>query len=169
METRSHQKGFTLIELVVYVAIMSALVTMVSGLYGMMGKAREKTALIAAVESQGSQAMHVITQTLRNSRVVSEPGGSVATSTLTITTYAASSTPTVFFTSSSVLYMTEGSTTVPITGSGVVVTSIAFSNHTASSTNGSVKIVLSLTSATSSKVTPYSATFYGSGTVRNQL
>ncbi len=164
---KNRADGFTLIEMLVYVVIMGALLAMVMNIYLSLGKAREKATVISEVERGGYTAMQTMTQSVRNAQSVVSPGGSATSSTLSLTVYEASSSPTTFSVVSSMLYMTEGSITAALTNSRVMVSNLVFSNLTASTTDGSIQIQFTLTAPATGHTSGYSTTFFGSAEVRN--
>ncbi len=164
------RRGFTFIELLLYVAIVALLLVMVINLFFGLGHARMKQQTVAEVEQQGYAAVAQMTQAIRNAKTVSSPTASTASSSLTLSTYTATTSPTTFDLASSSLRVTEGtSTSVYLTSPQVVVTNLSFTNLTASTTEGSVRIQFTISHATSSSRydSNYSTTFYATASVRN--
>ena len=162
--------GFTLIELLIYMVIVSMLFGSVVSLFLVFTHARAKQQAIAEVETQGSATLALMTQTIRNANTITTPANSATTTTLSVTTYLASTTPTVFDLAGGVLRITEGSNApIPLTNSQVIISNLAFLNLARSGTYGSVKIQFTTTYATTSKRFDqnYAQTFYGSATVRH--
>ncbi len=165
-----HKKGFTFIELLVYIAIITVLLTMIISLYFALARSRQKQQSTMEVEQQGYAAMSILTQTIRNAQTVSTPSPTASSSSLALVTYTASTSPTVFRLTASSLEITEGSSTpVWLTSPQVVVSNLLFLNLAASTTEGSVRIQFTISHATTSDRydTNYSTTFYGTATVRN--
>ena len=102
------QKGFTLVELLLYIGI-AAVILLVSSLFlTTFLEARVKNQTISEVEQQGLLAIKAMTQSIRNAESITSPtlGGSGSTLTLEFTDSGLD--PTVFSLSSGVLYITEG-------------------------------------------------------------
>lgn len=162
--------GFTLIELVLYVAISATLLGVVMSLYFTLARTQARQQSIAEVEQQGAAALSLLLQTTRNAQFVVSPTPGTASTTLILTTYAAAMNPTVFFVASSTLYVTEGSSTpVALTNSQVVISQLSFLNVAASTTDGSIKVQFMLSYASTTHYeTNYASFFTSSATVRNQ-
>lgn len=162
--------GFTFIELLMYIAVVGILLTMVISLFFALARARTKAQSVVEVEQQGYTAMTLMTQTIRNAQGIIAPSPGATSSTTALSTYTASTSPTLFSLASSTLYSTEGSSSpIALTNTQVAVSNLSFQNLAASSTHGSIKIQFTLSHASSSRSeTNYSATFFGSASVRNQ-
>lgn len=164
------KRGFTFIELLIYVAVVGVLLAMVISLFFALARARAREQSVAEVEQQGYAAMTLMTQTIRNAQGIGSPSPGATSSSLSVSTYTAATSPTIFSLASSTLYITEGSSMpIALTDAQVVISNLTFQNLAASSTNGSVKIQFTVSHASSSRYeTGYSAVFYGSASVRNQ-
>lgn len=75
-----NKRGFTFIELFLYVRIAGVMLCMLFVFLSHMLQARVKSAAIAEVEQQGLFVMHTLTQSIRNAEAVISPlpGGSAA-------------------------------------------------------------------------------------------
>jgi Tfp pilus assembly protein PilW len=163
-------RGFTLIEMVIYIGIAIVMLLLITTLYLALVHARQKQQAIADVEGQGLAAMSLITQDIRNAQSITTPiFGGTSTTTVKFATYATSTNPTSFSVASSTLLITEGTTSpVALTNSQVFVSNISFRNLAYSGTYGSIQVQFTLTHATSTPgySTSYMKTFDGSATVR---
>src|SRR5674476_477978 len=90
------RKGFTLIEMLLYLAILSIMVLAFSSFLSFSYTSRVKATVIAEVEQQGSQTMSLITQNIRNAASITAPASGVVASSLTLTEYTGAVSPTVF-------------------------------------------------------------------------
>jgi type II secretory pathway pseudopilin PulG len=127
-------KGFTLVEMSLYVAICAILLLVLSSFLSFLLGARVRSQAITEVNQQGFQVMNLITQTIRNGRSIQVPAQGTSSSTLSITTGDALLNPTIFSVSSTTMIITEGSKwTLPITNSRVGVTNLQFQNVSSSS------------------------------------
>lgn len=166
------QKGYTLIELLLYVAIVSVLLTSVTLFYGVALDARVKNQSISEVEQQGTLAMEHITQAIRSASSVTAPvagatSGPNGQLTLVVPTGALS--PTVFNLSGGALQITEGaSAAVPLTNSKVQVTSLTFDNISRPSTPGVVRVTMTLSRVNTANrnIYDYQKTFTTSAALR---
>jgi Tfp pilus assembly protein PilW len=91
-----HQRGYTLIELLLYVAIVGALLTSVTYFFGTVTDARVKNQTILEVNEQGAAVMDYITQTIRNATSVTAPAIGVSGASLTLVVPTGALSPTVF-------------------------------------------------------------------------
>ena len=162
------QNGFTLIETVIYVGIATILLSLIVSLYYDMQSARLKQQSIAEVEGQGLATLTLMTQTIRNAQVITVPATSTSATSLSVTTYLASTTPTIFDVSAGVLRVKEGAgAVVPLTSTQVYVSALTFQNLSRPLTSGTVKFQFTLQHATTTQQfdSTYAKTFYGSATL----
>ena len=164
------QRGFTLVELVLYVSICSILLLTISTFLSFLLGARVRSQAITEVNQQGFQVMNLITQTIRNGRSIQVPSIGVSSSTLSITTGNALLNPTIFTISSTTLISKEASnTSIPVTNSRVRVSSLIFSNvSSGSSTEKIIRISYTIDYINQGGKSEYSftKTFNGSATLR---
>ena len=140
------KKGFTLIETLLYLAILSIMVLALSSFLYMTYSARIHASVIAEVEQQGSQTMDIITQNIRNSSGITTPVAGTSAASLTLTEYTGAVSPTIFDQSGNTIRIKEGAgVTVDITSNRVVVSGLSFQNLTRSGTPGSVQVKFTLT------------------------
>lgn len=167
--TRS-QKGFTLVELVLYVSICSILLLTISSFLPFLLDARIRSQSITEVNQQGFQVMSLITQTIRNGRSIQSPGIGVSSSTLSITTGNAVLNPTIFDVSSTTVRIKEGSkSAVHLTNSRIRVSGLTFQNvSSGSSTEKIIRISFTIDSINQGGRSEYTFTksFTGSATLR---
>ena len=170
MKKRQSQKGFTLVELVLYVSICSILLLTLSTFLTFLLGARIRSQAITEVNQQGFQVMNLITQTIRNGRSIQVPTNGVSSSTVSITTGNALLNPTVFSISSTTLLIKEGpAASIPLTNSRVRASSLVFSNVSSGSTTEKIiRISFSLDYVNLGGRGEYSftRTFNGSATLR---
>lgn len=120
---------------------------------------------VLEVNDQGSQAIKLITQTLRNGSSVNSPTIGNSDNELHIDTGVPSTNPTVFSLSDGVLYVSEdGDTPIALTNNKVVVSNLSFSNFSRTSTPNIIKVSFTITSASTRD--PYTVNFSGSGALR---
>ncbi len=146
---KNNKKGFTLIEAVVYTAVVSMLLLGISSFLLIVLKTRAQTSMINEVEGQGVQAMQQITQTVRNASAITTPTQGNNGGTLTVDS-------NTFDLNGSILEMDS----VGLTSSEVVVSGLNFDNMSFTDTPGIVKIEFTITKDN------YSKTFYDSASLR---
>ena len=165
MNQTSHQTGYTLIELLLYVSMVGALLIAVTGFFAVSMEARIKSQSISEVDQQGRAAMELITQTVRNASGITAPVAAATAAQLTVTVPTASLSPTIFNLSGTTLQIKEGAATaVPITSSDVEVSALSFKNLTRTSTTGilQVSFVVSRTNPSGRNEYSYQKTFTSS-------
>lgn len=163
-------KGFTLVEMVLYVALCSILLLSLSTFLSFLLQSRVKSQSIAEVNQQGFQMMQFMTQAIRNGKTVTSPLDASTSTTLSVTTAVPLLSPVVFSASGTSLMIQEGSgKQIKLTNSRVAVSSLVFQNiSTATNTEKTVKIsfVLSYTSSSTKQEYVYSKLFQSSATLR---
>lgn len=165
------EQGYTLIELLLYVVIVGTLLTSMTVFFGTVTESRIKNQSISEVNEQGTAAMELILQTIRNANSITAPAIAASGTSLTLTVPTASSSPTVFQLSGTTLQIQEGlspnTTTTALTTDDVQVTGLTFKNLTRSGTPGIVQVsfTLSRTNLTGRNEYDYQKTFTSSAEV----
>ena len=140
-----HQKGFTLIELILYVGIVGTLLLGMTAFFAMSAEARVKNQSISEVNQQGSAALERITQVLRGATSITTPAAATTGTALTVVVPTAAKSPTVVNLSGTVLQIKEGSAAaLPLTNSKVHITDLTVKNLTRSGTSGILQISLTV-------------------------
>ena len=162
-------KGFSLIELLLYISISAILLLAVSSFLGILLQARVKNKTIAEVEQQGMQVIQLVTQTVRNSKGINSPATSTTASLLSLDVTNGADNPTIFDLAGSAFRTTEGAgSPIPLTNSRVAVSSLEFHNLSRAGTPGIVRVKFNI-----SHINPegrneydYSRTFFASASLR---
>ncbi|MEK7583782.1 MAG: prepilin-type N-terminal cleavage/methylation domain-containing protein, partial [Patescibacteria group bacterium] len=142
---REPSSGFTLIELIMYVAITSILVSLITLFLASLHEARIKSETVAEVEQQGLQVLQRMTHAIRNAQTITSPSAGSSGSSLTLDVVAATGDPTVFDESSGAVRITEGAgSAIPLTNDYVTVSALTFSNRTVAVTPGLVQITFTV-------------------------
>lgn len=165
----TNKPGFTLIELMLYVAISSVILLVISMFLSTLLEARVKNQTIAEVEQQGIQLMQIITQTVRQAESINYPPISTSGSSLSLNTSVASSTPSIFDLSAGVLRIKEGTNlAIPLTNSKVIVSDLIFSNLSRSASPGIIRVSFTISAVNLSGRNEYSfsSSFVGSAALR---
>jgi Tfp pilus assembly protein PilW len=163
-------RGFTLVEMILYVSICSALLLSLSAVFAYLLESRVKSQAITEVNQQGFFVMNIITSTVRNAKSVDVPLIGNTSTSLSVTTQSSILSPTVFSLSSSTLVVIEaGGVSVPLTNSRLTVGSLLFENvSSASSTDTIIRVsyTLSYKSGSLKHEYAYTKSFVGSATLR---
>jgi len=162
------QGGYTLIELLLYIALIGALLTGVVFFFSITLDARAKNQSISEVNDQGAIIMQTIVQTIHNATSVSSPAAGASGASLTLVVPTGSLSPTVFDLSSSIIRIKEGAgAVVALSNDNVQVTSLTFRNLTKTGTTGQVQVsfTLSRVNASSRNEYDYQKTFVSSAEI----
>lgn len=164
------QKGFSLVEMLLYVAISSVMLFSLSLLLSFLFGGRVKNQSITDVNQQGLQVMQLITQTVRNAKSVDSPALGATDTSLSLTMSDPLLSPTVFDISSGTVRIKEGSNPlIPLTNSHVTVSSFIFQNiSSTSSTDRIVRLSFTMdhSNPSSRNENSFTKTFTGSATLR---
>jgi type II secretory pathway pseudopilin PulG len=111
--THTHKEhGYTLLELLLYVAIVGSLLTSITYFFGLMTDARVKNQSIAEVNDQGVAIMDYLAQTVRNASSITSPATGAVGTFLTLAVPTGSLSPTIFdISGTSMGYATDGGST----------------------------------------------------------
>lgn len=167
--SKDPQAGFTLLELLLYISIVSSMLLVLS--YFFVGTASTKISnqVENNVNQQASFIMDTMLQSIRNSDSVTAPAANSTASQLTLAVPASANTPTIFALSGSAATIKEGSASaIPLTSSSVIVSNLTFKNTMRTGTPGSIQVsfTLSANSTSSRSEFSYQRTFTSSASVR---
>ncbi|HEX6462008.1 MAG TPA: prepilin-type N-terminal cleavage/methylation domain-containing protein [Candidatus Saccharimonadales bacterium] len=141
----TQQRGYTLIELLLYVVVISSLLTSITYFFGVIVEARVKNQTIAEVNDQGSATIDGITQTIRNATSISTPAAGASAASLTLVVPTGSLSPTIYSLNGTVLQIKEGTAAnVALTSGDVQVSNLLFKNLTRAGTPGIVQVSFTL-------------------------
>ena len=161
--------GLTLIELLLYVAVSSAILLIASLFLQILLESRVKNQTIAEVEQQGLQVMQLITQTARNAEAITSPSQSANDQSLTLDVITAANDPTVFDLADGAIRIKEGAgAVIPLTNSRVTASALTFQNLSRANTSGIIRIQFTLTHVNPEGRNEYNFTkiFTGSAALR---
>jgi type II secretory pathway pseudopilin PulG len=165
LRAKDTQHGYTLVELLLYIALVGTLLTSVTYFFSLSVDSRVKNQSIAEVNDQGAAVMDRITQTIRNASSVTSPVPGTTASSLTLVVPTGALSPTVFNLNSTTLQITEGANSaVALTSDEVQVTNLTFKNLTRTGTNANIQIsfTLSRTNPSGRNTYDYQKTFISS-------
>jgi len=164
-------KGFTLLEFILYFALISIVITAITIFALDVIRTRAKTAVIAEVEQNMRFGLQRVLRTVRQATKLNVGASSFdsATGTLSVDMSSASNTPTVFDLSGGALRMKEGSgPATPLTSSRVNVTSLRFTKDSVAGNNDAITAVITVafTSDNPDRIFAYVATASGTAVIR---
>lgn len=169
MKNLQPNKGFTLVELLLYVGIASIILLITTLFLSTLLESRIKNQTVAEVEQQGLQAMQIITQTARNAEAITTPSQGASASSLTLDVITALNDPTIFDLSSGAIRIKEGAAAIiPLTNSRITASALTFQNLSRPTTPGTIRIQFTLTHVNPDGRNEYNfnKTFIGSATLR---
>lgn len=166
------QDGFTLLELIIYVAIFATMIGAVVGLA--LASTAEKTRgqITADINYQGEAVMALMTQTIRQATAVNTPSAGNSSGNLSLSMTNSLVNPTTFALVHDVsdrLQIGEGTPAITnnLTNTRAKLSGLTFTNMSLESTKGSIliKFTLSYNSTSVRQELTYSKTFYGAATI----
>jgi Tfp pilus assembly protein PilE len=168
--TKKFDKGVTMIEIVLYLAITAIISFASYSVLDLINQSKVRNQITSEVEYQGQIIMDKVLQSIRDSKKVNSPLFQTSDTTLSLNTYSAMADPTVFAFSGGNLTIKEGITgsLVLLNNSNVVLSGLSFSNNTVSSSYDSIRFTytISYNNQTGRSFYDYSKTFYGTASTR---
>ncbi|HEY5695321.1 MAG TPA: type II secretion system protein [Candidatus Saccharimonadales bacterium] len=158
------ERGFTLIELVLYTGIIGSLL-LVSGLFlQITQEAQIKNQSITEVEQQGIVALDYMTRTIRSAASVTTPQPGTTAGSLVL----AGVSPTTFSVAAGVLQTNENGGTFNLTNNKVTMQNVQFTNLARGGTRDIIRISFTLarTNPYNNNLYEYSKTYIASAEVR---
>ena len=164
-----NQTGFTLLELLLYISIVSSLLLVLSFFFVGTASTKVSNQTENDVNQQASFIMDTITQTIRNSDNISSPAANSSAAQLTMAVPTSADNPTVFALSGTALTIKEGTAAaIPLSSNSIKISNVVFKNTTRAGTPGGIQITFTATSASTSNRDEftYERTFTTSASVR---
>lgn len=165
--------GVTLIELLLYIAIFSLIISTVVGVALSALGSRARNNAVIEVDYQGARAISMMTSTIRSSQGINSPALGVSSGSLSLLSNQVASNPVVYSAISqsgvSRLIYTEGNNpSISLTNNKVSVVDMSFNNSTALDGKQSIQVTLTLryNNVGNRPELNYQKTFYGAGTLR---
>lgn len=165
---QTSKKGFTLIELILYVSMTGVFLFTLSLFLTTLLSGRIKHHVITEVESAGAHMTSVITSAVRQAESISEPNQGQKGAVLQLTTSSTSNDPTLFDLNNKILRISEGGgAPIALHDSRIMASAIEFKNVSRDNTPGLVSFQFTLTyGEDGTQEFVYSKTFYGSAALR---
>ncbi len=158
-------KGFTLIEIVLYIGLASLVFLSISSLFSTLLQSNLKSRAISEVESNAVQIIQQITQTVRNATGINSPGTGSSAPALSVSVPTGSLSPTVFDLSAGTIRMQEGVNPISNLSSNVVtVSALSFKNLSGNSVQFS--FIISRNNPEGRAELNYTQTYNGAATIR---
>lgn len=164
-----NNKGFSLIETIVYIAIFSMFIGALVTFTLNINSSRLKSQTMLEVKGQGADLMRILTKTITNATAINYPGTGLDSGTISVNTIDALKTPTIFSGSGEAIYITEGANSaLVLTNNKVKVTNLSFTNVSKINTPGLIQIRFTISNTASQKLPEqqYSIDFYGTASLR---
>ncbi len=161
-KTLSYERGTTLIEMLLYMGIVSVLLVGVGTVSMSALDARSKARAVGAVFSGGSTALAGVRAAIESNTVVRTPFMGASSSSLALAASVASTgTTRLFLADSSLVLVESNGNQLALTPRDVRVDALTFSAHGSGGTSTSVAVHLTLSASSSSmwKSFQYSETF----------
>ena len=161
--------GFTLVELLLYVAISGAILIIVSVFVALILQSRVKNQTVSEVEMQGAQIINTITQTIRNAEEISSPSPSMSAASSSINVITETKDPTIFQLNNETIEITEGGgPSIALHNDRVIASNLLFQNLSIANTPGTIRISFTLTHVNTENRIEYnfSRDFHASATIR---
>ncbi|HEX6258528.1 MAG TPA: prepilin-type N-terminal cleavage/methylation domain-containing protein [Candidatus Saccharimonadales bacterium] len=168
MESRQ-QSGYTLIELLLYITILSSLLLAVSSFFTATASMRVRNQAENDVTAQASAIMERITFTIRNADSITAPTTGATGAQLNLVVPTAGLSPTIFELNGPVLQIREGTgAAVALSSPSVTVSNLQFKNVTKAGTAGSVQVTFTVSkvNAGNREEFNFQRTFTATGTLR---
>lgn len=153
----SSKRGFTLIEMLLYMAILSIVMGGFVIFAITVFQTRIKAEAVSVVETQGNMAMEQILKSIRLGTVINTPAAGVSASSASINVFDGVKSPTLFDLNSGAIRIKEGASAyVNLTPANVTVSNLSFQNLTQTGAPGVIRVSYTLTSINSSGRSEYS-------------
>lgn len=164
--TKQTEQGFSLIELVIYIGLVSIMLLALTSFITLLLNSRGRNQAIAEVEQQGVAVLQLLTQTTRNASAIITPAAGSIDTALEIDT---GSGQTVFSVIDDQLQLTEaGGDSIAITNDRILVSDFSVRNATRGTSPGIVtwQVTFEYAERSGKPGYSYSRTFYGSASLR---
>ncbi len=140
-------QAFTLVETMLYVAVLSICLTAMSGFIDMVNAAKTKNRIVLNIERQGENITEIITSAIRNSSGIISPSVGATSAALSLSFNEAAKNPTVFSLNGGIIYIKEGSgSNTALSDPSLQAENLSFKNLSRNGTPGNIKFSFSLRS-----------------------
>lgn len=151
-----NKKAFSLLEVILYLAIFSVVVFMIITVYAVIMDSRAKEKVVSEVTSEGGRIMQMVSQITRNSTLINSPTFGANGNILSLNVFNTGNNPTLFYLNGNNLVIKEGSAAEVILNSNrVSISNLKFTNLSKSGTKGTMKIEFIVSGSSSNTKAPY--------------
>lgn len=170
METKNNSAaGFTLLETILYTAIVSVVVFSIAMVLTMFLQVKEKNTTLSDVKEEGVWLMQRIVSIIENAENIQSPIVGTGGASLTLDVYDTLADPSILQLTNGVLTLREGTgVAISLNSPRVVVSNLTFMNVSRPDTPGIVKFQFTMTHSGDVNNFVYGTTenFYGSASLR---
>ncbi len=162
-------KGFTLLEILLYIALAALLFSAIAFLFISSMRVSERTRTINEVEWQGTEAMQIILAEVRSASGINSPATGTTAALLSLSSASSTKNPIIIDSSSSTLRIKSGlGNYLNLISGKIRLVDLQFSNPSQINTKGVIKIQFTLGYDNPNLVYEYDyqKTFYGSASLR---
>lgn len=157
INSKKNKTAFTLIELLLYVAIVSVLMLTISAFLNMVMAAKEKRQVISEVEQQGINITYFISRNIKAGSGITAPALGVSSSTLTLSSTDTTRNPTVFKLVSGVIVINlANGADIALNNNQVIASNFVCNNFGNAGTPGSIDCQFTLSAVNNSNRSEYS-------------
>lgn len=162
------KKGFTLVELILYVSMASVFLFTLSLFLSTLLSGRVKHQAITEVEAAGAHIVETIASAIRNAETITSPAEGGQGLVLQLGMQEVLQDPTIFqLTNQTITLQENGGATIDLHGSRIIPSNILFKNTSRENTPGIITFQFTLTHVNNgTNEFDYSETFYGSTSLR---
>lgn len=164
-----NNKGFTLIETLLYVAIVPFILASAIGLFYFVTQSQIKNQVINEVNQQGEIIIDNINKSIQSSSAINSPTAGNIGPNLSLQNITPALNPTIYSVSSNSLYMTQGlNAPQQMHNNKIQINNLQFTNLSKPNTSGNITYTFTLNYINNSNKQSYnySKTFYGGGSLR---
>lgn len=138
------RQGFTLVETMIYIAIVGAVMASFIGFSISVSDSRNKNYVVQEVQANGRFALNMMSREIREAQDVVRPAGGSSTAELELE-MSGSEPNAEFSVASGTLEFTQGGNpTRAVTSNNTEVTNLRFTNHTPSGEKDNIRIKMDL-------------------------
>ncbi len=151
-------KSFTLIELLIYTAIISLVLVLITGFFWNIVSGNIKENSYQEVQQNGRFVMTKITQEIKKAIGINSPVQGFSANSLSLMMSDSNLSPTIFSVSGGKLMIVQGtSAPIELTTDQIVVSNLQFTNLSYSNTPGTLRVEITLESLNPAGKTEYQA------------
>lgn len=162
-------KGFTLIEVLLYLAMLSVFIVVIASFWQGLMDVTQKGKAMNTVNTEGQFMMTKILQKIRESESITSPLAGNSASSLNLANQNLVLNPTIMEFNNGSIRISEGVTPFASLNSGeVVVSNVSFTNNTATNSKGLIRVQFTVNykNPDGRSNLNYSQTFYGAASLR---